>query len=92
MLKQKATWVNKHKSITKLMYRTIGLRTGPHKSCLIVAQNRLELKSILKWIIWCGKQTIALRGHRDDDKQLQQEITKTLRHYYNFMWSQVTLF
>ena len=37
----------------------------------LVAQNCLKLKSILKCVIWCGKQNIAFRGHRDDDKQLQ---------------------
>ena len=28
-------------------------------------KNRLILKSILKAIIFCGRQNIALRGHRD---------------------------
>ena len=33
-----------------------------------VEQNRYKLKSILKCIILCGQQNIALRGHRDNDK------------------------
>ena len=35
-----------------------------------VQKNRAKLLSILQSIIWCGKQNIALRGHRDDDKTL----------------------
>lgn len=31
-----------------------------------IAQNRLKLKSIAETIILCGRQGIALRGHRDD--------------------------
>ena len=30
-----------------------------------VKQNRLILKSILRAIIFCGKQNISLRGHRE---------------------------
>ena len=36
----------------------------------LVAQNHLKLKSILKCVIWCARQNIALRGRRDDDKHL----------------------
>ena len=56
----------------------------------LVAQNRLKLKSILKCVIWCGKQNIALRGHRDDDKQLRQDSKGNPG--YNFVWNQVTSF
>ena len=31
----------------------------------LVQSNRLKLKSILKTIIFCGKQMISLRGHRE---------------------------
>ena len=31
----------------------------------LVQSNRLKLKSILKTIIFCGKQVISLRGHRE---------------------------
>ena len=34
-------------------------------------QNRQKLLSILKYVIFCGKQNILLRGHRDDDKILE---------------------
>ena len=37
-----------------------------------VQQNRELLKSIISTIIFCGKQNVALRGHRDDRKHLQQ--------------------
>lgn len=34
----------------------------------LIEQNRCKLKSILKCIVLCGEQNIALRGHRDDEK------------------------
>ena len=37
-----------------------------------VQQNRELLKSIINTVIFCGKQNVALRGHRDDRKHLQQ--------------------
>ena len=40
----------------------------------LVAQIRLKLKSILKCVIWCARQNIALRGQRDDDKHLSQNF------------------
>ena len=27
--------------------------------------NKLDMKSIVEWIIYCGKQAISFRGHRD---------------------------
>ena len=35
-----------------------------------VRQNRLKLKSIIKSVIFCGKQNIPFRGHRDDARYL----------------------
>ena len=35
-----------------------------------IEQNREKLRSILKVIIFCGKQNIPLRGHRDDGQFL----------------------
>lgn len=35
-----------------------------------VKQNRLKLRSIVETIIFCGRQGIALRGHRDDHTQV----------------------
>ena len=37
----------------------------------LIQQNRQKLLSILKCVVFCGKQNISLRGHRDDDKILQ---------------------
>ena len=36
----------------------------------IVAENREKIKSIAETVIFCGRQGIALRGHRDDWKHL----------------------
>ena len=35
-----------------------------------IQQNREKMSSILKTIIFCGKQNISLRGHRDDSQCL----------------------
>jgi hypothetical protein len=37
-----------------------------------VRRNREKLKSIVETIIFCGRQGIALRGHRDDWKHLDE--------------------
>lgn len=37
-----------------------------------VRQNRECLISIMNVIVLCGKQNIALRGHRDDQRHLEQ--------------------
>ena len=34
----------------------------------VAEENRAKLLSVLKTIIFCGKQKITLRGHRDDSK------------------------
>ena len=39
----------------------------------LVAENRLKLKSIAATIIFCGRQALALRGHRDDGPVLLSE-------------------
>lgn len=36
-----------------------------------ITQNRQMMKSVVDTIIFCGRQGIALRGHRDDSKHLQ---------------------
>ena len=38
-----------------------------------VRQNRDNLKSIVAAIVFCGRQNIALRGHRDDSASLQND-------------------
>lgn len=37
-----------------------------------VQHNRKFLKSVIKTIVFCGKQTLGLRGHRDDQKHLDE--------------------
>ncbi len=37
-----------------------------------IAENREKLKSIAETVIFCGRQGIALRGHRDDWKHLEE--------------------
>lgn len=37
----------------------------------LIQKNRLKLMSILKCVVFCGKQNIALRGHRDDKKSTE---------------------
>ena len=36
-----------------------------------VASNRQKLPSIIKTIMFCGRQNIALRGHRDNVTDLE---------------------
>ena len=38
-----------------------------------IKENRMKLQSILKTVVFCGKQNIALRGHRDDSSHLQTD-------------------
>ena len=37
-----------------------------------IQKNHEMLKSVIKTVTFCGKQNIALRGHRDDTKHLDQ--------------------
>ena len=37
-----------------------------------IEQNRAKMKSIVRTVLLCGRQGLALRGHRDDWKQLQE--------------------
>ena len=37
----------------------------------LIQQNRQKLLSILKYVVFCGKQNISLRGHRDNDKIIE---------------------
>ena len=47
-----------------------------------VAQNRLRLRSIVETIIFCGRQGIPLRGHRDDHTCMDVD---PLANHGNFM-------
>ena len=53
-----------------------------------VARNRLILWSIVEAIILCGRQGLALRGHRDDTKHVEQNrspITGISLPSFNFV-------
>lgn len=47
-----------------------------------VARNRLKLRSIIETIIFCGRQGIPLRGHRDDHTCVDSD---PLANHGNFM-------
>ena len=53
----------------------------------VVALNKQKIKSIVQTIIFCGRQGLALRGHRDDFKVVQQFPSAShgniLMHCYN---------
>ena len=46
-----------------------------------IAENRTKLRSIAATVIFCGRQGIALRGHRDDGLVAQ---TETAVNHGNF--------
>ena len=46
-----------------------------------VASNRQKLVSIIKTIEFCGRQNVALRGHRDNATDLEKD---TLENHSNF--------
>jgi len=52
------------------------------------AENRRRLAPIVNTILFCGRQNIALRGHRDDGSLLQddggQDETSIVRNEGNF--------
>ena len=47
-----------------------------------IVSNRQQLASIIKTIIFCGRQNVALRGHRDNATDLEQD---TLENRGNFL-------
>ncbi len=47
-----------------------------------VKQNRLKLRSIVETVVFCGRQGIALRGHRDDHSQVK---STPLSNHGNFL-------
>lgn len=55
---------NKHQPVTMQINAALAAR---------VAQNRKKLQSILKTVIFCGRQNIPLRGHRDDSRHLSED-------------------
>ena len=47
-----------------------------------IAENRLKLKSIVETIIFCGRQGIPLRGHHDNNPNVQENA---LANHGNFL-------
>ena len=40
-----------------------------------IAENRQKIKSIVETIIFCGRQNVPLRGHRDSALELEHDET-----------------
>ena len=45
-----------------------------------VASNRQKLSSIFKTVVFCGRQNIALRGHRDNATDLERDVLDVENH------------
>ena len=50
-----------------------------------VAENQLKLQSIIETIILCGRQGLALRGHRDDKIVSHHDDTESALNHGNFL-------
>lgn len=50
-------------------------------STILIEKNRHVLKSILKCIEFCGRRGITLRGHRDNDTQI--DLAEKDSHHNN---------
>ena len=48
-----------------------------------IANNRQKLESIIKTIILCGRQNIALRGHRDNALDIERDAAGLQNHGSN---------
>lgn len=61
----------------------------------IISQNRKKMKCMAETVIFCGRQGIALRGHRDDWKHVKDSLhenSETFWLYFNSVYKVVTLF
>ena len=72
---------NKHSS--KAYHQKAQLNQAEQRQCNVVQQacrgmrarikkNRQKLVSILQTVVLCGRQNIASRGHRDDNKSMSK--------------------
>ena len=50
------------------------------KKAKLVAENCLKLRSIAATVIFCGRQALAFRGHRDDRLALMDEAPESINH------------
>ena len=49
-----------------------------------IAQNRLKLSSIVEMVIFCGRQGLALRGHRNDQTELESDPLSNDGNFWHF--------
>ena len=45
-----------------------------------ISANRQKLSSIMKTILFCGRQNIALRGHRDSALDIERDVDDSQNH------------
>ena len=45
-----------------------------------ISLNRQKLHSIFKTLVFCGRQNIALRGHRDDATDIERDVDDLENH------------
>ena len=45
-----------------------------------IATNRQKLSSIMKTILFCGRQNIPLRGHRDSALDVERDVDEFHNH------------
>ena len=45
-----------------------------------IAFNRQKLSSIFKTIVFCGRQNIAIRGHRDNATDIEKDLADVDNH------------
>ena len=51
----------------------------------IIEDNRDKLRPIIKTVIFCGKQNIALRGHRDDVMDIMGDCDKNCGNFLSML-------
>ena len=54
-----------------------------------IAENREKLKSIAETVIFCGRQGIALRGHRDDWKHVEESSEVNPGNFISLLYFRV---
>ena len=69
------TTANQQQSIECVMSRSLANR---------VVENRQKLDSIVKTIVFCGRQNTPLRGHRNSVTDLEKDV-EGMRNHSNFL-------
>ena len=52
-----------------------------------ISLNRQKLHSIFKTIVFCGRQNIALHGHRDDATDIERDVDDLENHGNSELYS-----